>query len=169
MRQIETKLTSVNYRLDTVGQAIYDLIKNYIYGLCGGDYGFRAIGLYDPAFPAVFVEPISEKAEMESTQKFRDVLSFMIYVFVIDNNPEDTLTLCTSVGSQLVKLFSNNALNDLDTTFTNKFKAYDPYWINAEMGPYQVGAYFKNPVQSSSVKYMRVGKMQLDVENVVVI
>jgi hypothetical protein len=168
MIRIETTLTNVRYDIDTIGQEIYRLIKTYIPGLYGGSYGFRSIGQYDPTFPAVFVEPQAENAQMDTTAKYHDFIDYMLYFYVIDNDASNTLTLMTSIGSSITKLFSNNALNDLSTAYTNKYKSHAGYWVNCEMGKFEISAYFKNPVGSRSEKYMRAAKMSLQTENLIV-
>lgn len=173
-KTIATTLTVKN-EMDLRGQALLALIVQYIPDFVGRYYGFRQIGdQQNPiSFPAVFVEPTSEDAKMTTTGKYLLLITYTIWVFVVDNSPEDCLTLITSAMETLAKLFSNNALGDLGSGNTNKFKAYTAgdgtvYWIDSEMTPIEISRSFVDAIPNSSARYMRAGMMRFVIQDVVI-
>jgi hypothetical protein len=170
MVAINTSLTSVVNDTDVRGLALLDLIRQYIQ-LSGYYYGFRSIGSEDIAMPCVMIEPRSKEAKMDRLGKYRIKISYDIYWFVTESNPEGIVTLCDSLSETLEKLFSNNALNDLGTANTSKYKQYpNPsggyYWLTSEMSSIRWSGTYIDAVPRD--KYMRAGMMKFDIEDVVI-
>lgn len=173
-KTISTTLTVKNY-IDDKAQAILSLIATYIPGFVGRYYGFRQIGSQEKpvSFPAIFLEPLSEDARMITTGKFELKIVYTLWFFVLDNSPEDALTLITSAAEALTKLFSNNALGDLGSGNTNKFKAYTDgngtvQWIDSEMTPVDISRSFVDAVPNSQARFMRAGSMRFEIQDVVI-
>jgi hypothetical protein len=164
---IETAgLATVINEFDIRGLAIRDLIKTYVPGVSGVYYGFRPLGSNDLDYPCIHIEPLMQSPKMVTTGKFHIKWEFGLFFFVRDNDPEQVVTLATSLAESLVKLFSNNALGDLSTSFSNKFKAYSGYWINSEMLNVEVSRSFVNATPDNQNRYMRAGLLRLEVEDV---
>lgn len=172
-KTIATSLNVTN-EIDIRGRAILDLIATYIPGFVGRYYGFRQLGSNETpiAYPAIFVEPAGEDLRMITTGKFHLKITYNIWFFIVDNSPDDTLTLVTSCAEALAKLFSNNALGDLSTAGTNKFKAYSVgstvYWIDSEMTPIELSRSFVDAIPNSNARFMRAGNMRFEIQDVVV-
>jgi len=164
---IETNGITVTNHFDVKGTAIRDLIKQYIPGIPGVYYGFRNLGANDLDYPCIHIDPMNQKAEMLTLGKYHLFLEYGLFFFVRDNDPESIVTLVTSLAESLKKLFSNNALGDLSTTRTNKFKSYTGFWINSEMGLLEISRAFVNATADTQVRYMRAGLLRLKVEDVV--
>jgi hypothetical protein len=170
MVEINTSLTGVVNDTDVRGQALIQLIQQYVQ-LSGYYYGFRSIGSEDIAMPCVMVEPISKLTNMDRLGKYKIKITYNLYWFVIESNPEAIVTLCDSLSETLEKLFSNNALNDLGTANTNKFKQYaNPsggyFWLTSEMTGIRWSGTYIDAVPRG--KYMRAGMMQFVIEDVVI-
>jgi hypothetical protein len=164
---IESLLTITN-EFDVRGKAIRDLIASYIPGIAGRYYGFRNLGDTDVNFPAIMVEPYLQDAKMVSLGKFDLRLTYNLFFFVKDNDPEQVVTLATSLAESLIKLFSNNALGDLSTNFTNQFKAYSGYWLDSEMSTVEISRSYVSATPNDQVGYMRAGLMRLTIQDVVI-
>jgi hypothetical protein len=170
MPEIYTSLTGVVNDTDVRGKALLELIKQYIQ-LSGFYYGFRSIGSEDIAMPCVMVEPRTKTTKMDRLGKYRIKITYFIYWFVTESNPEAIVALCDSLSETLEKLFSNNALNDLGTANSSKYKQYpNPsggyYWLTSEMSSIRWSGTYIDAVPRG--KYMRAGFMQFDVEDVVI-
>jgi hypothetical protein len=163
---INTRLTFKN-ETDIRGRALLDLISFYIPEFSGHYYGFRSLGSHDITFPAVFVEPDGQSPKMITTAKWHIKWQFSIYWFFYNNSPEDIVSLTTSGQEALVKLFSNNALDDLQVSNppSNKFKTYPGYWLTSEMKSVEISRTILNAIPNRS-KYMRAGIMRLEVEDI---
>lgn len=167
---IPTQLTVVN-ETDIRGQALRDLIKSKMN--IQGYYGFRSLGASDPAitFPCFMVEPKGQRPAMDRLGKYRKYWDFVIYIYVTENSPDAIISLCSFVGEALVKLLSNNALGDLGSGNSNKFKTYpNPgggyYWLTSEMSTLEWSANYLNA--TPNIKYMRAGVMRFTIEDVVI-
>ncbi len=172
-KTIASTLTVTN-EMDVRGRAMLDLIGTYIPGFVGRYYGFRQIGSMEKpvSFPALFIEPVSEDAKMVTTGKYEIRIVYNIYFFVIDNSSEDVLTMITSAAESLAKLFSNNALGDLGSGNTNKFKAYSVgstvYWLDSEMTPIEISRSFIDAVPNNQGKFMRAGMLRFEIQDVII-
>ena len=152
--------------VETKGQQILDLIGQYIPGLVGRYYGYRNIGRSDITFPAVFVEPMTIDFKMVTTGKTQLWIEYMIEWYILDNRPEDAVSLCTYAADALKKLFSNNALDDIGSGNTNKFKNNPSFWIYSEMQNIEIGRSLRNPTPQSGDRYLRAGRMRFKVQDV---
>ena len=164
MRTITVNGITPTTDIETKGQAIITLVKTYIPGLVGRYYGYQNIGRKDISFPAFFVEPMNVDFKMVTTGKYHLFIIYMLEWYIVDNNSSDAVTLCTYAADALKKLFSNNALGNLN----NQFKAYDPYWIDSEMMSIEIGRSLRNPTPQSNDKYLRAGRMRFQVQDVFV-
>lgn len=171
MINVPTTLTVVN-DVDVRGQAMVALIKQYI-GI-QGYYGFRSIGASEPSItlPCFMVDPKGERDKMVKLGKYRKQWDYSIYFYVSESSPDAIVTLASFVGEALVKLFSNNALGDLNGANTAKFKQYpNPgggyYWLNSEMTTLDWSSTFLSGAQQGQ-KYMRAGIMRLTIEDDVI-
>lgn len=170
-KTIPTTLTVVN-EFNVRGQQILDLIKTYIPGFVGRYYGFRPLGSNDISYPAIFIEPSSQVPTMISTGKYHLKITYNIYWFVIENDPAAIVTLAASAAEALIKLFSNDALGDLQTANppTNKFKANAGYWLDSEMTLVEISNSFINatPNNKGTDQFMRAGIMRFEIQDVVI-
>jgi len=172
LNSIPSALTIVN-ETDVRGKALLALIVQYI-SFANGFYGFKSLGTnLDIQFPVVFVEPRSQDIRMLGTAKFHIKITYAIYWYVRDNDPTDIVTLSTFIGEALTKLFSNNALGDLQSANppSNKFKQYaNPsggyYWLDNDMSEMRWTVNYLDPT-ASGVRYERAGRMMLQIEDVI--
>lgn len=163
MQTIQTDLVVVN-ETDVRGEALLALIKQHI-TFAGAYYGFKSLGANpEIRFPALFVEPKSQIISQNTTGKYIIRITYAIYWYVIDNKAEDVVRYSSFIGEALIKLFSNNALGDLSTAFTNKFATYSGYWLYAE--PKEINwsvNYLEADPTSNASRYMRSGRMLLEI------
>lgn len=167
---IPTLLTSVVDDTTTAMYALSNLIQSYIQ-FAGKYVGIRSLGAENVVFPCFMVEPMQKVTKMDRLGKYRIHITFMIYFYVVETNQEAIIQLCNSVGETMEKLFSNNALNDLNGANTSQFKQYPNgsggyYWLNSEMTSVRWSRTYINAVPTA--KFMRAGVMTLDMENVVI-
>jgi hypothetical protein len=117
------------------------LIKTYIPYFIAVYKGHRPIGSEDVKFPCVMIEPNRAEEELYSTGKTEHRATFTIYFYIANNSRDGLVTRQSEAMNALLKLFSNNALGDLETaTPTHKFKRWfttgAEYWIDSEIrGP----------------------------------
>lgn len=166
MNTIETSGITVVNELDVRGRAILALIAQYIPGFRGRYFGFKPTGDNDIVFPAIFVDPVDESPQLATTGKYEMKWGYDLIFFAVENNPEELATLISSCAESLVKLFSNNALTDIGSGNTGKFKAYAPFWIGSEMSGVQISKAFQNP-DPNNPSLMRAGRMRLEIEDVI--
>jgi len=160
--KIET--ITVTNDVDVKGEAIAALIKTYYKGFV--KYGFRSIGTHpENSYPCFFVQPKKDDPKMAATGKFEDWYTYGIYWYVRENLHEDCNQSCTYLGAFMKKLFSNNALGDLQTTNSHQFMAYSPYWIDSEMGSIDFSVPYVNP-DGRGNKLEQAGRMILRVQDV---
>lgn len=166
-----TTLTVIN-ETDIRGQAMLALIKQYI-SFSSAWYGFKSIGSNpDIAFPVLFVEPKSQVPELVSTVKYHMRWAFAIYWYVRESRAEDAVTNASLIGEQLKKLFSNNALGDINSgTPTKRFRQYaNPsggmYWLDSEMKGIQWSTNYLD-ADPQGMKYERAGRMMLDIMDII--
>ena len=170
MQGISTNLTGVINETDVRGQAMVALIKKYLN--VQTYHGFQPLG-DNPQFryPCIFVEPApGQVPDLATTGKYKLTINYVIYWFVLDNSAQDIVSLCTSIGENLIKLFSNNALNDLGTANppSHNFRAYEPYWTDSNMKSVSYVPTLQNVIEQHSEKYMRRGRMQIEIETWVI-
>ena len=97
--------------------------------------------------------------------KYEIILTYNLYWYVADNNAEDVVSLCSSVGHCLEKLFSNNALNDLGTASppSHQFCEYDPFWAEVMKFSFRCLPTFNNPLPNKTADFMRLGKGTVEI------
>jgi hypothetical protein len=172
MNTIVSGLTVVN-ETDIRGQALLALIEQHLN--VEGYYGFRTIGASDIVFPCVMIDPINQKATMKRLGKYDLAITYNIYFYLQDSNPDAIVTQATFIGEALIKLLSNNALGDLQSANppTNKFKQYpNPsggyYWLNSEMSDLKWSTSYLNATPDNQQAYMRAGLMTFTIEDIVI-
>lgn len=165
---IDTRLTGVVDETGVRGQQICDLITLYIPFLAKVYYGHRPIGAEDPQvqFPCAMVENMTASAKMETMGRYRCKWVFNIYFYLMGDNRDDLLVKQSEVMESLVKLFSNNALNDQGSGNTNKFKTNPGYWLTSEMTGMTYSSTWLN-AREERPKYARAGMMVLELDDVV--
>lgn len=172
MKTIDSKLSVIN-ETKVRGNAIVDLVDTYVDGIVETVYGFQPLtGAVTRSFPCLFVDPKSQNARMAMTGKYQINLVYDLYFYVVENKPQDVLDMITSLSETLIKLFSNNALDDLSTTFSKKFKTYaNPnggmYWLDSEMRALTWSDLFINAIPGKNEKYMRTGMMEFEIMDVI--
>lgn len=134
---INTQLDTTNY-VDSVAQAIITLLQTNFNGI-KAYYGHRPLGEKfwqtgqgQLSFPCFMVEPTRAKAVMPTTGKWDRKTTFNIFFYVLDQNPDKLVTIQTAYMEALVKLFSNNAKDDVATASpTYNYKIYSGYWYDS--------------------------------------
>jgi hypothetical protein len=170
LRAIKSNLTGVVDETTNRGQAMAQLIKQYL-GI-QTKYGLQNLG-DNPSLtlPILFVEPSPGYApELSSTGKYQIILTFNLYWYVVDQSPEDIVSLCSSIGHNLEKLFSNNALNDLGTVSppSHNFCSYEPNWTDVMKYSFRCLPTFKNPLSNPTAEWMRLGKGTVEIRTWIV-
>lgn len=164
---VSSSLAAFSTHIETNGQEILTLVKTYIPGLVGRYYGYQNIGRADLSFPALFIEPMLIDYKMVTTGKTELWITYMLEWYILENNPTDAVSLCTYVADALKKLFSNNALGDIGSGNTNKFKNNPGFWIYSEMQNIEIGRSLRNPTPQNQDRYMRAGRMRFKIQDVV--
>ena len=129
---IETTLNVTNEALKRT-RALLDLITLNIGYIRNSYLGHRPIGTDDIAFPCVMIDVVDSKAMMYTTGKYDVSWTVNIYFYVVESNRDDLVKKQTEVMESLIKLLSNNALDDALTTHTNQYKTYPGFWLDSEM------------------------------------
>lgn len=172
MNSIPSSLTVKN-ETDIRGQALLALILQYI--TIQGYYGFRSLGSSDIAFPCIMIDPIMQKAEMKRLGKYDITITYNVYFYLQESSPDAIVSQATFIGEALIKLFSNDALGDLQSANppSNKFKQYpNPnggyYWLNSEMSELKWSTSYINATPDNQQTYMRAGLLTLTVMDTVI-
>jgi len=149
---------------DSQIEAVRALIKTYIPGMANVQKGILLPGdeLIKP--PIIMLQARKPRPRMYTTAKFHTDRSIEFVFWVGNDNPEPATVLATNFGQIFEKLFSNNALADIGSTNSNKFKQYQPYWINSEMSGMDYSPAFK--FWQEGPKYIVGGGFTLDVQTV---
>src|ERR1051326_4113436 len=145
MQTVPTSLTVIN-ETDVRGRALLSLITQYIN--IKGYYGFRSEGANPTLiFPCLFVEPRSQTPRMVTTAKYQISIVYAIYWYARESTAEDMISVSSFVGEALIKLFSNNALGDLQSANppSNRFKQYSGYWLDSEMSEIRWSVNYLDP------------------------
>lgn len=163
---IETTLNVVN-ETGVRCQAMLDLISLKIGFLRAGYLGHRPIGADDLTFPCVMVECVDTQAVMYATGKYDVRWTLNIYYYVVNENRERLVQQQTEAMEALVKLLSNNALDDLATTGTKQYKQYPGFWLNSEMKSMKYSGTFawSRPEKPS---FARAGLMVVELQDRVI-
>lgn len=166
MRAIASNLSNVINETDVRGQAMQALIKKYLN--VNTYYPFTPIGDNPKVrFPAIFVQPLNQLPDLETTGKYHLRIAYAIFWYVLDNDAQDATSLSTSIMENLIKLFSNNALNDLGITVppTHNFRAYEPFWTDSNWtARLRARPPLKNAVQGHNEEFMVFGGGVLEID-----
>jgi hypothetical protein len=155
-------------QIDIRSQEIIRLLKTYFKGFREVYYGHRPIGNQDIVFPCAMVEPGSVNVNPGTVGKFHVLIPYQIF-FYIQNNDRNVLPkLQADIGWGLAKLFSNNALGDLGSGNTKKFKGNPGFWIDSTIKELALSATYawSNDGQPS---FARAGILSLQVEDVIIV
>ena len=170
MRALLTNLTGVVNETDVRGEAMAALIKKYLN--IPAYYPFTPIG--DNAavrFPCVFVQPLNQLPDLATTGKYNIKLAYALFWYALDNKATDATALSTSIMENLIKLFSNNALNDLGSAVppSHNFRAYEPFWTDSNWtARLRARPPLKGAVPGHDEEYMVFGGGVLEVESWVI-
>lgn len=172
MQGLNTSLAVTN-ETQVRGVAMLALIRKYL-TFRDGYYGFKSLGVSEEKikFPVIFVQPRSQDAVMIGTAKWHITITYSLYWYVRDNKLQDVLAQVTNASEALVKLFSNNALGDLTTATTNKFKQYaNPaggyFWLEAVIKGMDWTVPYLNPQVQPDARYECAGRMTVDIMDVI--
>lgn len=157
---IETSLNVID-ETSTRGHELIRLIQDKIGFLKGGYYGHRPIGADDIQFPCVMVEPTRTTAEMYTTAKFDLHWMFSIYYYILEDNRDALVSQQAEVMEALIKLFSNNALDDIGSGNSNKYKTNPGFWLSSEMRDMQYSSTFAW-ARNDRAKWARAGLMTIE-------
>lgn len=132
--------------------------------------GHRPISTEDLKFPCVMIEPEIPAEGLNSTVKVKHVGTFTIYFYIANNGRDGLVRLQTEAMNALLKLFSNNALGDIQTaTATQKFKRWynpptEPYWVDSEIRSPQYSPTFSFFL-SDKEQFCRAGKFAIEMQD----
>ena len=125
--------------------------------------GHRPIAREDVSFPCFMIEPTSAKQEMDTTDVTAVSYVYDIFFYIKDGGRDGLVDLQGATMEALQKLFSNNALNDMQLPAkSNKYKRYDGFWIDSEMRALQKSPTFKFD-GADGEKFCRAGRLTLEV------
>jgi hypothetical protein len=153
--------------LDEKVEAIRSLLTLYAGGLGKICKGILPPGDENIVVPSVYLQAAKIDAKMYTTGKYHRFWPVAFVFFNGDDNPEKAVEKCTDAGIIFVKLFSNNALGDLQTAnpASLNFKQYNPYWINSEMTTISISGLIKWLGNAETgPKYYSIGTFMLTLE-----
>jgi hypothetical protein len=164
--------TSLNYdtRSFLFMEGMKTIILQYIKEFKEVYYGHRPISNPDIEFPCVMIEPININQSMVTTAKTELTFPFTLYFYLRDNGRDGLVQKQLDCAEALGKLFSNNALSDLQTaTPTHKFKRwYNPpteaYWYDSEIRDINLSPTFVFGVTNKEW-FCRAGRMTIDLKD----
>jgi hypothetical protein len=163
---IQNTLGATNYTLAKLW-SIRDLIKTYILGVQIYQ-GIKSVGSEDMVFPCIMLQPVSNKTKMINSAKFDTSYTFDIYWWVGSQNSEDCVLRVTDMGEILQKLFSNNALGDLNGAHTSQFMAYGSNWLDSKMTEIKYGPPLYLGDKPSRPKFAALGCFQITLQTVLI-
>lgn len=133
--------------------------------------GHRPIGAEDVKFPCVMIEPQRVEEGLVSTAKPLHKGTFTIYFYIANNSRDGLVEKQTQSMNALLKLFSNNALGDLQTaSATQKYKRwYNPptesYWIDSTIRGPEYSPTFSFFL-SDKEQFCRAGKFTIEMQDI---
>jgi hypothetical protein len=160
--RIRTTLTSVNNTIDSRGAEIIRLLKLYIPEFLEVYYGHRPIGAEDIKFPCAMVEPMRTEQKLTTTGIYDIYATYNVYFYFLNSNRDGLVNIATDAMECLTKLFSNNALNDLNGAHSCKYKTNPGFWIDSEMMQAEISPSFKWAKDEQPL-YCRAGLFVLQV------
>lgn len=164
---VNTPLT-VTDEFDARAEELRRILAKYIPEFAQVYKGWRSPGASDLQFPCAMVEMRPSQETMESAGTFTLKLTFDIYFYVLDNDPDGLAVRQSNIFACLTKLFSNNGIveyintnpTDPDAPATNKFKENPGFWYNLEIGAITPSTLYKW-TGSPNQEYARAGRMTL--------
>ena len=131
--------------------------------------GHRPIGSEDVKFPCIMIEPNRAEEELYSTGKTEHRATFTIYFYIANNSRDGLVAKQSQSMNALLKLFSNNALGDLETaTPTHRYKRWyetgAQYWIDSEIRGPEYSPTFSFFL-SDKEQYCRAGRFVIELQD----
>ena len=126
----------------------------------------RPISVEDLKFPCVMIEQEKPAEKLVSTGKVESRNTYTIYFYIVNNSRDGLVEYQSQAMNALLKLFSNNALGDLQTTPTYKYKRWyvsplEQYWIDSEIMAVEYSPTFSffNPDKE---QFCRAGRLTIE-------
>lgn len=152
---------------DTIVAAAKALVIKYIPGIPQANIfrGIRTLGDEDAVkIPCLMLQMRNIGPKMPTTGKYNTKSPLDFGFYVGDDNSEAAALKGSSLGAIFVKLFSNNALNDISSNPPSaKYKRYEPYWDDSEMSRVEFSPVFKW-AKTPGPKYVCAGFFRLTLE-----
>ena len=155
---------------DNMVMFLMGLTKQYIPGLSNLYKGLRPISSEEISIPCAMFQPMSIRADMNTTAKYHKYRPFDVWYVVGGSTIEKVNEDATSVAEAFTKLFSNNAKNDLGSASeSNNYKKYsaggpsDLNWLDSEMTTVEWSPAFLSG-RPGGPKYIAVGSFLLTLE-----
>lgn len=129
-------------------------------------HGHRPISSDDIKFPCVMIEPVRADENLITVGKTEHKAEFTVYFYIVNNSRDGLIKMQSEAMNALLKLFSNNALGDLQTaTPTYKYKRWyttgEQYWIDSEIKSPEYSPTFSF-LLSDKEQFCRAGKLNLE-------
>jgi hypothetical protein len=161
-----TSNSGINYAGDTTSviqptaAALIALLQTYFPGTKIYD-GHRPLGEKfwqggqgQISFPCIMVETTDSGAIMVTTAKWDRSVNFTLFTYLTGNNPEALIQTQRLYADAFVKLFSNNALDDLlSGSPTFQYRVYGSNWYDSKIKAITLSPIFRWAEQNM---FMRV-------------
>ena len=126
----------------------------------------RPISSLDIKFPCAMIEQEKPTEKLISTGKVESRNTFTLYFYIANNSRDGLVELQSQAMNALLKLFSNNALGDLQTANpTYKFKRWyvtgSEYWIDSEILSVEYSPTFSF-ILPDKEQYCRAGRLTIE-------
>lgn len=169
---IDNKLDTFSNETLTKLQAMDSLIKTYISGFREVYHGHRPISAAGPqgttdrlVFPCVMIEPTKDRQEMISTAKTEWHGTYQLWFYFVNNSRDGLVEMQSSGMNALLKLFSNNALGDLQTASkSDQFKIYPGYWYDSDIRDIEYSPTFSFQWPDKAA-YCRAGRFTIELHD----
>lgn len=147
-------------------EGVETIIKQYIPYFVAVYEGHRPIGSPGVTFPCVMMEPNTGTEELITTSKVENKNRFTIYFYIVNNGRDGLVRLQGQAMNALLKLFSNNALGDLQTAtpshkFLRWYESGAQYWIEARVLSYEYSPTFSFFLPGKE-QFCRAGKLNIE-------
>ena len=120
--------------VDEIGDRQAEIIRIITYYIGGFKKAYTArLPLERMDFPALVVQKARKIPIMRTNNIYEPDVYFSIFWYFTDDKIEIAEQKQREFGEALEKLFSNNALGDLDTNPSHKFIVNDPHWIDSNL------------------------------------
>lgn len=122
--------------VDNLTTALQSLFATYFPGVPALK-GWRNLGVNDQdraPVPCIMIHSAAVSPKMVTNQRFEKWYQKGIVFVVGGDTPEECEVSVTNVGAFMEKLFSNNAMNDIETSSpSNQFMQYPGYWLDSAL------------------------------------